>query len=75
MNNYVKATPVAGAAFAAVALDQLWLLGVAVGLIAVVAVAVRIGYRRGRRLGDRLYRAPSSARRRPSQRRLLPSWH
>lgn len=53
MNNYVKATPMAGAALAAVLTNQLWLLGVAVGLVATVAVAVRIGYRRGRRLGDR----------------------
>jgi hypothetical protein len=53
MNNYVKATPMAGAAFAAVLLHQIWLLGVAVGLVAAVAVAVRIGYRRGRQLGDR----------------------
>lgn len=53
VNNYVKATPMAGAALATVLLNQLWLLGVAVGLVATVAVAVRIGYRRGRQLGDR----------------------
>jgi hypothetical protein len=53
VNNYVKATPAAGATLAAVLTDQLWLFGLALGLVAVAAVAIRIGYRRGRSLGDR----------------------
>lgn len=53
MNNYVRATPAAGAALAAVLTDQLWLFGLALGLVVTAAVAIRIGYRRGRRLGDR----------------------
>jgi hypothetical protein len=53
VNNYVKATPMAGAGLVAVLTDQLWLFGLAVGLVAAAAVAVKIWYRRGRHLGDR----------------------
>lgn len=51
--NYGQVTTVGtGAALATVVTGQLWLAATAVGLTIVVALAIRFGWRRGRKVDD-----------------------
>jgi hypothetical protein len=53
VNSYARASTAAGTAVAAVLTDQLWLLAVAAGVVAVAVTVIRIRWRRGRGLSDR----------------------
>lgn len=53
MISYVRASPAAGAALAAVFVHQLWLLAMAVGVVTVTVTIIRLGWRRRRGLSDR----------------------
>jgi hypothetical protein len=43
----------AGLAIGGLVINQMWLLAIATGLVTVAAVAIRLGWRRGKSVSDR----------------------
>lgn len=54
MGEYGRTLPFTGGTIAigGILIDQLWLVGAAIGLVAVGAVAIRLSFRRRKRVGD-----------------------